>query len=81
MSGHRSSLNEKITLCPGFDKLIWLELKTSLPVPWMSLSSTNPLKSEACMFKIAPGGVRAVLMQQRPTPSVLTSSPTNPFGG
>lgn len=33
MSGHRSSLNEKITLCPGFDKLIWLELKTSLLVP------------------------------------------------
>lgn len=28
MSGHRSSLNEKITLCPNFDKCIWCELKT-----------------------------------------------------
>lgn len=33
MSGHRYSLNEKITLCPNVDKCIWFELKTEESSP------------------------------------------------
>lgn len=39
MSGHRYSLNEKITLDPNFDKYMGFELKTG-----ESSSSTNNLE-------------------------------------
>lgn len=39
MSEHRYSLNEKITLCPNFDKCVWFERKTGESFP-----SSNNLK-------------------------------------
>lgn len=54
MSGHRYSLNEKITLCRAPDKCIWFELKTGELFPdstiWISVKlhfRSNPTASSA----------------------------------